>query len=172
MRGKTEVGLSGDGRRAMELQRDDKGTEQDMGVKTGEKRGCHVTSASWQHWAPFLFIPPLTSRIQHPFTNQSASEGVERWSPGSRGTGWRLAHMCPGNRQTDVAWAVGPAGRGLVSKHLQEADSQTPTDQRASGEVQVSEEKLRDDTGGKNTGLDALERIRGTWPASPLPPTA
>ena len=42
MRGKTEVGLSGDGRRAMELQRDDKGTEQDMGVKTGGDQLCRA----------------------------------------------------------------------------------------------------------------------------------
>ena len=34
----------------------------------------------------------------------------------------------------------------------------------------MSEEKLRHDTRGKNTGLDALERIRGTWPASSCPP--
>lgn len=42
MRGKTEVGLSGDGRRAMELQRDDKGTEQDTGVKTGGDQLCRA----------------------------------------------------------------------------------------------------------------------------------
>ena len=38
----------------------------------------------------------------------------------------RLAHMCPGNRQTDAVWAAGPAGRGLVSKYLQEANSADP----------------------------------------------
>lgn len=60
MRGKTEVGLSGDGRRAMELQRDDKGTEQDMGVKTGGDQLCQacrdsrLTSVEMQSVGGFL----------------------------------------------------------------------------------------------------------------------
>ena len=42
MRGKTEVGLSGDGRRAAELELYDKGTEQDTRVKTGGDQLCQA----------------------------------------------------------------------------------------------------------------------------------
>lgn len=60
MRGKTEVGLSGDGRRTMELQRYDKGTEQDTGVKTGGDQLCPacrnscLTSVEMQSVGGFL----------------------------------------------------------------------------------------------------------------------
>ena len=74
------------------------------------------------------FCPPLTSKIQHPFTNQSASEGVERWNPRCHGTGRRLAHVCLGNRQTDVVWAAGPAGAWSPSayRRLTQADPHGP----------------------------------------------
>lgn len=74
------------------------------------------------------FRPPLTSRIHHPFTNKSASEGVERWNPRCHGTGRRLAHVCLGNRQTDVVWATGPAGAWSPSayRRLTQADPHGP----------------------------------------------
>ena len=59
MRAKTEVSLSGDGRRAVELECDDKGTEQDTRVKTGDQlcRACgnsRLTSVEMQSGGGFL----------------------------------------------------------------------------------------------------------------------
>lgn len=115
------------------------------------------------------FHPPLTSRIQHPFTNQSAFEGVGEMEPQMPRDREEASPRVPGE-QADRRGVGRRTSRSLVPsayRRLTQADPHGPESPLERSRCQ--RRQLRMTLEEKIQVSDVLERTRGTWLASPCP---